>query len=257
MRHAASVIIISGLASTPRIQEPAVLSLALVLFVVLPGDSLPSLKKCSAPRVPIGILLSGGTATFNVSPKGQPDSAMIAIRTVAGGTAAGLHSALVRQLPSCRFALGGGHASPNGVRLTAHLSFTPGAMSVTDIGLVPLADTTGMPLDDSLPAADSVFDLADPRLEERPTMPHCGAASPQDAVTTEPPPAGLLAQGPVIIKYILSANGKVNEPSIEIVSTPSPERAKAARAGLSGCPWAPGRVRGIPVAVRIEDRRGN
>jgi hypothetical protein len=223
----------------------------LVLLTVPPGDSLPSLKKCNAPRIPIGVVFSAGTVTFAISDKGQPDSSTIVIHNVAGGTAAGLHSALARQLPRCRFTSGSRHDR----YLTAHASFTGSAIAITEIRAADPADSIGLPLNDSLPSAGEVVDQTDRRLEERPDRPYCGPASPQDAVTTERPSAGQFAEGPVVIKYIVLASGKVDEASIEIVASPSPERAKAGRVRITGCPWIPGRIRGVPVAVRITERQ--
>jgi hypothetical protein len=133
--------------------------------------------------------------------------------------------------------------------------FTGNVVAITEIRAADPADSIGLPLDDSLPSGGEVVDQADKRLEEKPLRPYCGPASPQDQVTTERPSAGQFAAGPVVIEFILGASGKVDETTIEIVSSPSPERAKAARGRITGCPWIPGRIRGVPVAVRITERQ--
>ena len=258
------------------------LVLATLAFLSAPSsDSLPTLKKCGPPVVPIGLMYAAGTATFEVNPKGQPDSATILIISMERGTPAGLRSALVRELPACRFSLKSRSHEGAAPRIRARVEFSAAAMAMTELALVDAADTTGLPIDVPATPPEEVVSFKDERLEERPVARDCDLLIPRDEVTTRQvvsgqtisnrpvtsidqlPPSVLVAPPPgsatpgggeVLLRYVVSAAGRVDSASVEIVSAPTPALGAAASYRVTHCGWTPGRIQGRPVAVRISAR---
>ncbi|MEO8030404.1 MAG: hypothetical protein ABJC74_00585 [Gemmatimonadota bacterium] len=238
------------------------------LLLVTPVDSSLVLKKCGAPSIPVGIIFSGGTVSFSLSAAGVPDSSSIRILQVGNGSAEGLRSALTRQLPSCRFKSVRQH--PEG-RAEARVAFDADLLKIHDLKWADPADTDAVALGTERPETDEVVEFLADSLEERPAN-NCQVLIPRDAVTTkykgpprdtkttvtewarprpEPSPSG----GTLLMRYIVSAEGRVDPDEIQIDATPGPTQSATARRIVSACRWVPGRIHGFPVAVRIAQRQ--
>ena len=258
------------------------LVLATLVALLSPAiDTLPTLRKCGPPAIPIGFMRSAGTVAFQLSAKGTPDTSTLVIIGVEQGSVGGLQSALVRELPSCRFSLGKQSHDGGAIRVRAHVALNGDAMTLTDLGLAGEADTVGLPPEAARPATGEPVAFTDDRLEERPMAYRCDVLVPRDEVTTRQVVTGevvsnrpvmsiqelaslpgvvpmtgtpQLAAGEVLLRYVVSGAGLVDSASVEIVSAPSPAHAEAATFRVMHCAWVPGRIGGVPVAVRIAQR---
>ncbi len=244
-----------------------ILILSALLLLATPIDSALALKKCGAPSMPIGIIFSSGTVTFALLAAGVPDSSSIRILQVANGSAAGLRSALTRQLPSCRFKSVSQH--PNG-RAKPRVAFDADLLKIYDLKWADPADIVTVVLATERPEADEVVEFMDDSLEERPAN-TCDVLIPRgpesttrvgarDTKTTVGP-FGHEKRGPapdggvVLMRYIVSPEGRVDPDGVQIDATPGPSQSATARRILTACHWVPGRIHGFPVAVRIAQRQ--
>jgi len=222
------------------------------------ADSTVVLKKCGSPVVPIGILFSAGSITVRLDGKGTPDTGSIAIQSMERGTPAGLRSALARQLPSCRFSL---HGVDGAVRVSMQVRFDADLLRLSEVRIAEPGDSLGLPISPETQVPDDVVKFADPVLEERPAN-NCNVLIPRDAVTTTqdmargiPPQPVMPNSGVVLMRYTVSAEGRVDRTSIQIDASPSPEKSRQAATLVSDCHWVPGRIDGRPVAVEIAQRQ--
>lgn len=240
----------------------------LAVAALWPADSLPEFTRCATPKVPVGAVASRGTVGFLVTKRGTVDSTSLEVLAMERGTEAGLRSALWRQLPRCRFRPAHVERRETDARVTAQVHFDLDTLRVTHLALAagaePRIDTSGV--EPSIAAGDTLT-ASDPRLEELPRAFDCRLMARDvvvskvrvDGRVVENPPAPLmpppgppgLSPGEVVVTYVVPTEGKVQSEAIEVRRSPSNAHSSAARTRVSSCKWAPGRVAGIPVPVRI------
>jgi hypothetical protein len=226
-----------------------------------PADSLLSLDRCGRPSAAIGSMQATGTAVFMVDRNGrvhQLDSVRIA--TAIGSSAAGLRSTLLRYLPGCRFArqreLG---REPIWASAQVEIRHDTVLLSSVKVESAPPATITR---ELGTPQA-RVYEPDDGLLDERPRITNCQLAFREEITTRrridgvpEPEPPGFLlpqrrARGVIEVLFVLDERGRVDKKSFQTASNADPELAAMAVNRLSQCRFAPGRVGGVPVRVRL------
>ena len=113
------------------------------------------------------------------------------------------------------------------------------------------------------PALALEYDTSSPALDERPRILEC-AAHTRDVVVTkrsvngqiveDPASGGVLPPkqptGEVLLEYLVAAEGLIDDHSYRLLRATDPKFAPLAAERLQTCRFAPGRVAGLPVAVR-------
>jgi hypothetical protein len=245
------------------------LAVLLTALLLGPGtDSLPVLTKCDAPKPRLGSLRTSGTVSFIVTRRGAAELTSLVVRDVAAGTVAGFRSALERQLPVCRFRPGRAAGRPDSVRVQARIDFTPDSVQWGALAAATPTDSVEAAAVLPVFSATDTVAFTDARLEERPIVQRCDRPLGTDEVTVKtrvdghfvepetptPRPSAPLAHGDVLLRLVVSASGRVDDSAIDIVQAPTEAHATAARRRVRNCRWVPGRIAGVPVAVRIAGR---
>ncbi len=245
-----------------------VLSVAL-LALLLPGvaDTMPELRRCGTPQVPLGVVRSVGTAAFTVTRKGVADTGSLAILEMERGTPAGLRSALVRQLPSCRFRAARDGRRDADQRVVARIHFDRDTLRLEMLEAIT-AESRGARADEPVTVAEDTLAGDDQRLEELPRRVSCRLVARDEIVTKvrvdgrivdnppipmPPPPdsRSRLSPGEALLAFVVPVNGQVEAGDISVLRSSSGAHATAGRDRISTCRWAPGRVAGTPVPVRV------
>ena len=231
------------------------------------ADSLPGLRRCSRPKDPLGFVQSSGTVSFHVSKRGTVDIASLAVVSLTGGSVQGLRSALARQLPACRFRPAQENGRDSERSVVARVRFEIDTLRLEIVGtsdsalaLEPVALGISVSSTDTVASTDS-------RLDELPRPFECRYES-RDVVVTKvrvdgrfvenpptPVPAMLnpppMPAGEALLAYVVPVSGKVDHSRIHVRRATSSTHASAGAARVASCKWAPGRVGGVPVAVRV------
>lgn len=231
----------------------ALLAIALFPF----PDSTVTLRSCGRPREPIGILRSSGDVAFLLDRRGRVLAENIRVLSVTGSSAAGFRSALERQLPVCRFEPNNrvdrwirGTVTFNGYTLSLHNSFT-----------------VEFPPDSSPPSPisvlEQVYDESSPALDEAPRIVDCQAVAREEITTRTridgqvvgPPPMSNLPPpretGEVRLSYVVMGNGRIQQGSFILLGQNNPDLVSRAVALLQTCRFAPGRIGGRKVSVKV------
>lgn len=235
-------------------------TLALVLFAggTLAAQDQPiGFKKCSAPKVPIGLVRGSGELLFDVSAKGKPDTSTIQVLSATGISPAGLRSAVGRQLSACEFDAKKAHlAGVTRVRQAWSFEDTKtrfGGAIRSDTGTAMLLAAAALP---SEPIPDTAA-----ILEERPRALACNGGPPML------PPGGDLMSGPdpslatstpvteatATFELTIDTTGKVIPGSVRTLQSSDPSAADGMARNYTYCRYVPGRIGGIPVqTVMVE-----
>jgi len=249
--------------------------LALVLGLLLPmqgSDSLPELKKCGSSLAPFGIVRASGTVALVVNGQGKIEVDSLVLITVEGSSPAGFRSVLARRFPACRFRPAKVAGRAHAIRIRALVSILGDTVRWGPLARAEVGDTADAPdLPQPIPVSPGeVLAFADPRLDERPTAIKCTqhlvyrdeivskervagrSMLPEPAPPSPgaPPPV----RGEVLLRYVVTPDGAVDPATIDIVQAPSPDAARAAKAAVTSCTWAPGRANDVAVSVRIAGR---
>jgi hypothetical protein len=225
--------------------------LAITLFAF--PDTTVTLRSCGSPRT----LRSSGEVAFLLDRRGRVSPSNIKILGVTGSSAEGFRSALVRQLPACRFE----PESRTERWVRGILAFDGHTLSLRSAVVVasPPDSVSFSPT----PVADRVYDSSSPALDELPRELNCQLI-PRDEVTTRtrvdgqvvsPPPVPNLPprpkSGEVHLSYEVDQQGRIRQNSFGYFGRSDPELVSAAVARLEACRFAPGKVAGKQVSVRV------
>ncbi len=228
----------------------------------LPAQALSeptyALRKCEAPKVPVGFLNGEGILQYRLSDNGRPDTTTLSVIEVSRISAAGLRSAAARLLSACRMNLSQAH--PVG----SFLVHQPLRIDSATVLLAPARmardSLPGVP--DLMPEVMFALPLepADPRLEERPRTISC--APPR--IAGQPLGGSYRTQqeaeeafndwakqhgGRLKARVVVLPNGRVSPGQIQVVESTNPEIREALIGSIASCRFAPGRSGGVPVAA--------
>lgn len=219
------------------------LSLAVITAATLGAQDQPlGFKKCSAPKVPIGLVRGSGELLFDISAKGKPDTSTIEVLSVTGISPAGLRSAVGRQLSACEFDTKQAHLA--GVTKVRQGWSFEGPR--TRFGGAIKADTgTVMALMPMTPPTDPVPDSS-AALEEHPRWLSCRS----DAQPGAPDAGGntdASAGTSVWVQFVVDSAGKVVPSTVHAVESNDLVASNTAVQDYTGCRYVPGRIGGVPV----------
>lgn len=222
-------------------------------------DTSVTLRSCGSPREPIGTLRASGEVAFLLDRRGRVPPTSIRILDVTGSSADGLRSALIRQLPACKF-------EPDSridrwIRGT--VSFDGHTLSLQSSLIVesPPDSVSFSPI----LVADQIYDFSSPALEELPRLVSCQTITREEVTTRTridgqvasppPPPVPNLPPrrktGEVHLSYEVDQHGRISQNSFSLLGQGDPELVAAAVNRLRACRFAPGRIGGNPVSVRV------
>ena len=219
------------------------LALALLAGGTLAAQDQPlGLKKCSDPKVPIGLVHGSGELRFDISAKGKPDTSTIEVLSVTGISPAGLRSAVGRQLSACEFNTKDAHLT--GVtRVRQGWSFEGPR---TRFGGAIKSDTgTAMALTPMTPPADPVPDSS-AVLEEHPRWLSC-RSNAQPGTPDAGGSADVSAGTSVWVQFVVDSTGKVVPSTVHAVESNDLVASNTAVQDYTGCRYVPGRIGGAPV----------
>lgn len=229
----------------------------LVIALFSSPDTTVTLRSCGGAREPIGTLRSSGEVAFLLDRRGRVSAEDIRVLSVTGGTAAGFRSALQRQLPACRFE----PASRVDRWIRSTISFNGHTLSVSS------SLTVESPPDSvqfsPIMVVDKVYDPSSSVLDELPRVLNCQPMVREEVTTrtrmdgqvATPPPVSNLPpprkKGDVSLSYVVGPNGRIEENSFMLLGQNDPDLVASAVARLQACRFAPGRVAGNKVSVRL------
>ena len=208
----------------------------LVALLQLGAGAAEAQLTCQPAKVPLGLLHGQATVEYRLQGS-RPDTGSLAVVAVAGLSARGARSALVRQLAACKLA-----DRPRELTLArqafvfagADLRF--GALEAVDSASPPILEP---PPDDSA----RVFTRAE--VEEQPRVLRCRALT---AISRQPNDLG----GDVRAEFVVLPDGRVDPATIVVAVGAPPLRNDAARA-FARCRYVPGRRYGVAVAVKVRE----
>jgi hypothetical protein len=194
----------------------------------------PSLRWCEPPRRPIGYLDARGLLYYRVLASGRMDTASVQVIETDGATAPGLRSAAIRYLAGCHFRAAQTTAGKVPALVRQHLNFTGARRQAT---FIPPPD----PVPDHPDTSDStLYDVFAPSLDELPRPLACtfGSHNPGD----------------ILLGFVVDTLGRAEALSVQVLQTDAPHLSAAALRIATACVYAPGRVRGNTVRVRVAQR---
>jgi hypothetical protein len=235
---------------------------ALLLLTSLgatPSDSIIALHSCGKPRAPIGDLRASAQAALLIQPNGKVVLDSVRLASVQGSSVPGFISALQRQLPACRF----DHPtlSKGNLWVLAFLTFRADTLILDSARVTESPSPAEVP--GPTPALALEYDRSSPALDERPRAQEC-ATQTRDIVVTKRSVNGQIVEDPtsgsalppkqptgvVLLEYLVTAEGRLDDNSYRLLRSTDPKLATLAAERLQTCRFAPGRVAGVPVAVR-------
>jgi len=242
----------------------AMLKVAHVAIVTSSVAQTYPVKKCDAPKEPLGVLHAQGQVTYRLNFDGKVDTATLRVVSLRGISAAGLRSAAVRQLSGCRFDRTIDTVKGPVIVVDA-LGFDSATLVVSPATVVPSTIATiDVPEHPKVPT--DPMDAADSTIEERPRRIGC------DQVADIPPFTGLYRtrqdrdaafaawqrqnSGVVLAKVTVDADGRVQPNGIIITSSTNPPMNSLFVSVLASCRYVPARISGVPVATIVATRTG-
>ncbi len=220
-----------------------------------------TLRRCEAPRQPLGVLHGQGQVVYELGRDGRPDTASVRVVRSPDLSPPALRSAAVRLLSACRFE-SGGRASRADVRVLERIVFHDSTAELRSPQ--PAPDSVAAPPPDvAAPLAlDGPVDENDPRLEERPRQLRCEYSTGPRPSTQETNRSRQEAEreidelarrntGRVEARAVVGADGRVERRSIVVVNATNPRTTDGLVRDLATCRYAPGRIAGTPVAVTM------
>lgn len=217
-----------------------------------------ALRKCEAPKVPIGFLNGEGILQYRLSDNGRPDTTTLSVVQASRISAAGLRSVAARLLSACRMDLGQAH--PVG----SFLVHQPLRIDSATVLLAParMAGDSLPGAPDMIPEVTSALPLepTDPRLEEKPRTLSCTppriAGQPLGGTYRNQQEAEEAFNdwakqhgGRLKARVVVLPNGRVSPGQIQVIESTNPEIREALIGSIASCRFAPGRSGGVPVAA--------
>ena len=210
----------------------------------------PTLRRCTEPQVRVGVLRAVADLQFVVDRNGRPDTTSVNLIAVAGASAEGFQSAARRYLGTCRFRPGQVEGRSVSTLVLARMSFARDSTVLM---------TSREPADSLLPLvwleplqieAGRIYENADVELDEKPRLLPCGRdlgtfKIPDDAYVL------LLMSGRAELEFVILPSGTPDRSTARVLRTDNPRAAREAMTSYMSCRYAPGRVGGQPVAVRV------
>ena len=232
------------------------------LLVMLPHRSpaqepAVALERCERARVPLGVLTLEGEIAFRLTDRARPDTASVTVLQVSGSSAPGMRSAMVRLLPDCHFRGSTSTVSGQWLATAITLDSTRFNLGEPVVLSAPPADSFSAAPDPTAPSSGEVVDADDPLLDERPRALKCKLP----AATAENM-GGTIGenrwqwqerarrQGIVRLSFVVDSTGHASRDSIQVRESAHPWLNTRAIGLVASCRFAPGRLRGHPVAVR-------
>ena len=232
---------------------------AILGLAALGSDSTATIQSCKRPLAPLGQMEARADVAFYLDREGRipPDS--IRIVSAFGASDAGVLSYLQRLLPPCRIRLGRALRRDSGIWFAQSIDLAS-ANAPRDSALRALAGPPAVVRDQTPALAPTEpLPLADSRIEERPRVVACDRP-PRLSETVKMPASRVnqaaatqsLPSGRVRMRYVVAADGGVQQGSVRILEIQGADYARQAQAHMATCRFAPARVRGRPVAVIVE-----
>ncbi len=222
-------------------------------------DPTISIAKCTEPKEPFGHYQVTGIIRTVLSPSGEADTTRIEVGSSDGLSPAGLRSVAARQLASCRFRIDprprqelvvlqqfvadSGHLTLRTIP-AGNRAFTPQALEVP-------------------PPPEEPVNSNDPALDEAPRQLNCKMREKMGPTMTVEGPLDLQraqrelernAAGDVSFTFVVGADGRFVEGSAVMESSTNPNITQDGMKVYESCRYAPGRIGGRPVAVRMKGR---
>jgi hypothetical protein len=212
-----------------------------------------SLDGCVKPVVVVGVLRATGDLQFTVDRRGRVDTNSINLLSANGATPEGFVSAARRYLVTCRFRPAQVAGTRAATLILARLILDRDSMILM---------TSRDPADSLLPVVrfasvssepGRVFENADEALDEKPRLLPCGRnrgtfTLPRDEALVE------MMTGSAEVEFVILPNGRADRSTARVLQAESSMAGREMLSSYLSCRYAPGRVRGEPVAVRFRVR---
>jgi hypothetical protein len=213
-------------------------------------QSRPSFQQCDKPQVTIGVLYATADLQFAVARDGRVDTTSVALIAARGASPEGFTSAARRYLITCRFRPGRAAGRPIGTLVLARLRFTRD--STVLMTSREAADSLLLPAVFEQPSAeiDRIYDNADSVLEEKPRLLPCGRNWGTFEVE-QGADAHAAISGATEIEFVIGVDGRADRSTARTIRFINPLVARETMMSYMSCRYAPGRIRGEPVPVRV------
>lgn len=231
--------------------------LAVLLCLALPslgfGQDAPLALKGCRNNAMLGPVRSAGSIAVQVDSRGRADTRSIIVTNVESGTAAGLQSAVRRQLVTCSFRVK--QEKDTAAWYLFNVTWNTKGLVIAQPVLLDAPPPVLFPS-----APDDIPDelsLGDARLEEAPRIIEC-RLQPTGAVTVRTPSGQAVAKAKAgsparirgaTLEYVVTPEGRVDLATFTLVAGDPGDALKYAER-LAGCAFLPGRVGGVPVRTR-------
>ena len=224
------------------------------------SDSTAVIQSCMRPLAPLGQMEARAEVAFHLDREGRISPDSIRVLSAAGASDAGVLSYLQRLLPACRIKLGRALSRNTGIWFAQFVDLASPKAPLDSV-LRALAAAPAVTHVQTPSAAGSIepLALADSRVEERPRVLAC-VRPPRLSQTVSMPASGVneaaatqsLPSGRVRMRYVVGADGRVQQGSVRVLGIDGADYARQAQTHMGTCRFAPARVGGQPVAVIVE-----
>jgi Gram-negative bacterial TonB protein C-terminal len=216
------------------------------------------IKGCSNDTTRSGPIKGRAIGIVIVDSSHQPQLSTLQIVEATQVSFKGARSLAARALADCRFeaALSGSEPVASWVAFRVATG-SSGKVLITGQRLPPERPPVIAQVEVQPVGASSLYLHDDPRLEELPRQVHCGdspslGGERKREVTESEFFSGIHAgDGNAEVSYVVRPDGRVDESSLTIISSDNWDLARAYLSRIAECDFAPGRIEGQPVAVKV------
>jgi hypothetical protein len=239
----------------------AVLAAATRLPAQVANDTVFPLRSCASREPVHGTLRGDGIVAALLQSDGRIDTSSTRVLQVESMSIAGYRSAATRLLSTCTYRITGARTRQP-LPVVISLAFGGDAPAVSSAEQVPVLDAGIGPGPVLIPTQDLPLPAEDRRIEESP-MPDRSCTVWRDMVFT---PVGRQSRaeyqrsisvqmaerrGRVRVGFELGADGWVVESSIDVTTVDNAKMAQHFLKTIKECRFAPARIGGVPVPVRM------
>ena len=243
-----------------RAQAPDALASAIY------GDSRlsrqPRVKSCSTDTTRSGPLRGEGVGLVVVDSAGRPVLSTLEIIETRGVSVPAVASVAVRALPHCTFESGRTRAGPVAAWTAFKISTGRTGKAVITRQRVPSPRPAALvPAERRVIDRSIVYSQRDSLIDEQPRLIKCHESPGSGGFTQTYRPtaeeffSGIHeGDGSAEVSYIVKPNGLIDQGSLEIIRTDNWNLANAYLARVAACEFAPARIDGEPIAIRMVTR---